>query len=83
MKIYLDRDAAKQIKKLKEDEKSRILRRIKALEIDPFLGKKLKGRKNTYSLRVGKFRIIYEIHADLGEIWILKIDRRGRVYERI
>ena len=74
MKIYLDRDCAKQIKKLKEDEKSRILRRLKALEIDPFLGK---------NLRVGKFRIIYEIHVDLGEIWILKIDKRERVYDRI
>lgn len=83
MKIYLDRDCAKQIKKLKEDEKSRILRRLKALEIDPFLGKKLKGRENTYSLRIGKFRIIYEIHVDLGEIWILKIDKRERVYDRI
>ncbi|AIY90295.1 type II toxin-antitoxin system RelE family toxin [Geoglobus acetivorans] len=83
MKIYLDRDAAKQVKKLKEDERSRILRRIKALEVDPFLGKKLKGRENTYSLRVGKFRAIYEIHADRDEIWVLKIDLRSRVYDRI
>ncbi len=64
-------------------KKSRILRRIKALEIDPFLGKKLKSRENTYSLRVGKFRIIYEIHTDLDEVWILKIDKRERVYDRI
>ena len=83
MKVYLDRDAAKQVKKLKEDERSRILRRIKALEVDPVLGKKLKGRENTYSLRVGKFRVIYEIHADLDEIWVLKIDKRERVYDRI
>ena len=83
MKVYLDRDAAKQIKKLEDNEKSRILRRIKALEVDPFLGKKLKVRENTYSLRVGKFRIIYEIHTDLNEIWILKIDKRERVYDRI
>ena len=83
MKVYLDKDAAKQVKKLKEDERSRILRRIKALEVDPFLGKKLKGRENTYSFRVGKFRVIYEIHADLDEIWVLKIDKRERVYDRI
>lgn len=68
MKVYLDRDAAKEVTKLREDEKSRILRRIKALEIDPFLGKKLKGRGNTYSLRVGRFRIIYEIHTNLNEV---------------
>ncbi len=78
-----DRDTAKQVKRFKEDERSRILKRIKALEVDPFFGKKFKGRENTYSLRVGKFRIIYEIHADLDEIWILKIDLRSRVYDRI
>lgn len=43
MKVYLDRNAVKLINKLKEDERSRILRRIKALEIDPFLGKKIKS----------------------------------------
>jgi len=59
------------------------LKRLKALEVDPFLGKKLKGRDNTYSLRVGKYRIIYELHTDLDEIWVLKIDKRGRVYDRI
>jgi len=83
MRVYLDRNVAKQIKKLKEDEKSRILRRVKALEVDPFLGKKLKGRENTYYLRVGKFRVIYEIHADLDEIWVLKVDKRDRIYDRI
>ncbi len=37
MRVYLDRDAAKQVKKLKKGERSRILRRIKALEVDLFL----------------------------------------------
>ena len=83
MKVYLDRDVVKFIQKLNEDERSRILKRLKALEVDPFLGKKLKGRDNTYSLRVGKYRIIYELHTDLDEIWVLKIDKRGRVYDRI
>ena len=60
MKVYLDRDVVKFIQKLNEDERSKILKRLKALEVDPFfLGKKLKGRDNTYSLRVGKYRINY------------------------
>ncbi len=83
MKVFLDRDVAKFLRKLKKDDRERILRRLKALEVDPYLGKKLKGRENTYSLRVGDFRIIYEIHLDIREIWILKIDKRERVYDRI
>ncbi len=58
MKVYLDRDAAKFINNLSDKDKVRILRRLKALEVDPFLGRKLKGRENTYSIRVGKYRII-------------------------
>jgi len=83
MKVFLDRDVAKFLRKLKKDERERILRRLRALEVDPYLGRKLKGRENTYSLRVGDFRIIYEIHLDIREIWVLKIDKRERVYDRL
>ncbi|MEM2177126.1 MAG: hypothetical protein QXN34_07350 [Archaeoglobaceae archaeon] len=37
--------------------------------------KKIKGRENTYSILVGKYRIIYTLKRE--EIWILKIDKRG------
>jgi len=37
MKVYLDRDAAKFIRKLGKSEKERILIRLKTLEIDSFL----------------------------------------------
>jgi len=46
MKIYLSNDAVKFLKKLErsnKSEKEKILRKIKLLSIDPFLGKKLKG----------------------------------------
>ena len=56
MKVYPDKKQVKNLKRVKDRE---ILRRIKALEVDPFLGKELKGRENTHSLRVGKFRVIY------------------------
>ena len=83
MKVFLDRNAAKFVQKLVGEDRERILRRLKDLETDPFLGNKLKGRKGTYSLRIGEFRVIYEIHAEIQEVWVLKIDKRGRVYKRL
>ncbi|MBO8180824.1 MAG: type II toxin-antitoxin system RelE/ParE family toxin [Archaeoglobus sp.] len=83
MKVFLDRDVAKYIQRLQKEEKERLLIRLRSLEIDPYLGKKIKGRKNTYSIRVGDFRIIYEIHTGLQEVWVLKVDKRGRVYKRL
>lgn len=83
MKVYLDKDAAKYIERLEESDKRRILDKLKTLESNPYSGNKLKGRKNTYSLRVGDYRIIYEIHKDIREVWILKVYKRSKVYDRL
>jgi len=44
--------------------------------------KKLQGKKklSLYRLRVGKYRIIFELGAD--EIVITKIDSRGDIYKK-
>jgi len=35
------------------------------------------------SMRVGEYRVIYEIHADIGEVWVLKIDKRSKIYKNL
>ena len=52
------------IKRLEESDKRRVFEKLKTLESNSYSGKKLKRRKNTYSLRVGDYRIIYEIHKE-------------------
>lgn len=73
MKVFLDRDAAKFIQKLQKDEKERTLRRIKHLKLIRILARRLRVEK-TCSMRVGDFRIIYEIYTDIQEVWVLKVD---------
>jgi len=41
--------------------------------------KKLKGM-NAWRIRVGDFRIIYEIHDDEARILIIKIAHRSKIY---
>ena len=37
------------------------------------------GKENTYRLRVGNFRVLYEKHSD--KIRVTNIDSRGQIYK--
>ncbi|WP_456478810.1 type II toxin-antitoxin system RelE family toxin [Geoglobus ahangari] len=80
--IFLSRQAKKFLDSLDESNRERIKEKLRLLAENPFSlpYKKIKGRENTYRIRVGDFRVIYSLRG--GEIRILKIDKRERVYER-
>ncbi len=80
--IFLSRRAKKFLDSLDESDRKRIKEKLRLLAENPFSlpYKKIKGRENTYRIRVGNFRVIYSLRS--REIRILKIDKRERVYER-
>lgn len=43
--------------------------------------KKLKGLDETYRLRVGDYRVIFNIQEDRLIIFLVKADNRGQVYK--
>ena len=55
---------------------------LKALSRDPFSipFKKVKGRKNLYSIRLGEYRIIYEVNTAERLVAVLKVGKRSRAY---
>lgn len=64
---------------------SQLLReKIERVAVDPFASipnaKKLQGRSG-YRLRVGDWRVIYEINNDQVVIIVIKIAPRGEVYQ--
>jgi len=81
--IYLSRQAKKFLEKLDEDTRERIKEKLRLLADNPFAlpYKKIKGRENTYRIRVGDYRIIYSVRG--YEVRILKIDKRERIYDRL
>jgi mRNA interferase RelE/StbE len=84
--IYLSRQAEKYIKELDKKQGKRIIQTITDLKNHPFYTirhdtAKLKGRKDYYRIRVGALRIIYKIFEEEKEIYIEKIDTRGKVYK--
>jgi len=79
--IFLSTEAAKFLKNLDKEDKYRIVEKLKLLENSPFSlpYKKIKGRENTYRIRIGDFRAIYSIRGN--EIRVLKIGLRKGIYK--
>jgi mRNA interferase RelE/StbE len=82
-KITYTTQAAKALLKMPRDTARLIRQRLEQVAIDPFASipnaKKLQGRPG-YRLRVGDWRVIYEINQDEVVIIVLKIAPRAEVY---
>ena len=84
-RIEFKRSAAKALKKIPKSDQRRIRDRIDDLSEnlpDPATTK-MKGDNPFHRIRVGDYRIIYEIHGDILVIMVLKIGHRKEVYRRL
>ena len=80
--IKIPKSAQKQIDNLSNTVKDRILEKIESLEIEPrpFGVVKLKNSEREYRLRVGDYRVRYEIDEAKQTILILQCKHRREVY---
>jgi mRNA interferase RelE/StbE len=82
--IAYTRSAAKELQKIPRNVGDLIRQKLAHLANNPFLPnnnvRALRGRPG-YRLRVGDWRIIYEIINDQMVIHVIKIAARGSVYE--
>lgn len=69
----------KQIKALDRATKERIQARINILPIGDI--KKLKGHTNSFRLRVGDYRVLFELDGNI--IFITAVLPRGEAYKKI
>ncbi len=82
--INWKKSAVKSAKKLPQQIKKNILRKIEELCVKPQKGELLKGDlENLRRIRVGDYRIIYWVDKEKREILIVKIGRRGDIYKKI
>ena len=74
--------AQKQLDALKGDIHGRIVKAVRKLKDNPRpVGcKKLKGLDDTYRIRVGDYRIVYEIHDDVLIVLVIRIAHRREAY---
>jgi mRNA interferase RelE/StbE len=80
--IELARRAQKQLVKIPFDSRRRIAALIDALAENPRPAGagKMQGVENTYRLRVGDYRILYEIQDRRLIVYVLRIGHRREVY---
>lgn len=82
-KIVIKKEAAKSLNRLPRNVAKTIREKLDAIAAHPYAehpnAKKLQGREG-YRLRVGDWRVIYEIQNDQLVILVLKVAPRGEVY---
>jgi len=75
----------KNLRTIPQKDLIRIKRKIDALaeNLPDQAITKMKGNNNFHKVRVGDFRIIYEIHNDTLVILVVKIGHRKDIYKKL
>ena len=84
-RIEVKKSAAKLLRKIPKADQKRIAAKINSLaENTPNPDTtKMKGNNPFHKVRVGNYRIVYEIHEDVLSILIVKIGHRKDIYKNI
>ena len=82
-KISWKKSTKKDLKNTPKKDVVKIVNAVQALSENPKpVGcTKLTGSMMTYRIRVGNYRVIYDIHEDEIRIEVIKVGARGSVYK--
>ncbi len=83
-RVVIHKKVSKEIEDLPLHVSSRIILRLRELEVDPRRGSKhLKGEYHCFwRLRVGYYRLIYRVNDKENRVEIIYIWRRGQAYKK-
>ncbi|MBC7118840.1 MAG: type II toxin-antitoxin system RelE/ParE family toxin [Methanobacteriaceae archaeon] len=82
--VHLSRSAYSFLKRLEKRYRIRIIKKLNLLSKNPYVkgAKKILGRnEKLLRIRVGHYRILYEILEKEEVVLIIKIDKRSRAYK--
>ncbi|KQS25329.1 type II toxin-antitoxin system RelE/ParE family toxin [Dyadobacter sp. Leaf189] len=81
--IIIKKSALKELRNIPKTLRLQIITKIDELASDlrPQGVKKLESSKNDYRIRVGDFRIVYQIYDDRLIIDVIKVAHRREVYK--
>lgn len=80
--VTLKPSVQKDLRPLPKSVVQRVIKRLEQLQEDPFPpgAEKLEGTERLYRIRVGDYRIIYEVDTQAKEITVHYIRHRREVY---
>jgi mRNA interferase RelE/StbE len=82
--VYLERSAENDLKRLPTSTFDRIVYQIKTLAENPRPSgcRKLTGSKNDWRIRIGDYRVLYEIDERAKAVRIMRVRHRREAYRR-
>jgi mRNA interferase RelE/StbE len=80
--IQIAPSAVRQLRKLPQSVQERIVRRVEALAADPRPrgSVKLEGEADLYRIRVGVYRVVYQVRDNELIVLVLRVGHRRDVY---
>ena len=80
--LFLEARAERDLKRLDASLRTRILGAVRALAVNPRPpgARKLRGSTNDWRIRVGDYRVIYEIVDWARQVRVMIIRHRGEAY---
>lgn len=84
-RIEVVRSAEKTLFRLPKKDIVRVTAAIAAMAINPYPDgcRKLAGQNDTFRIRIGVYRVIYEVYEDIILVKVLKVGHRKDVYRFI
>ena len=83
-RVVLTRSAIKELDGLPLKTHDQVVEHLRQLEENPrVFGSEKLTAINAYKLRVGNYRIVYEINEPEKEIRVVMVDDRKQVYKRL
>ena len=81
--LFFHPAAMKELKRMPETYQGKFRQVFGTLEENPFSYpyKKIRGETQIYRIRVGKYRLLYEVDESDMKIFILKLDTRAHGYK--
>ena len=81
-RIILQKPADRFLKKLEKTEQRRVIKKLKELRENPYIGVPLVANlSGLWRLRMGDYRVVYQIKNEELIIMVLKIGHRKNAYE--
>jgi mRNA interferase RelE/StbE len=80
--IWLERSSEKDLKRLEPDTFKRVIKGIKELSENPKPAgcRKITGSKNDWRIRIGDYRVIYEIDDKANAVKVMIVKHRREAY---
>lgn len=79
--VNIKQSALKSLKNIAQEDRLRIIEAIDLLKTNPAAGGVLKGEySGLRRIRIGSYRVVYEVHNEQLTVLVIRIGHRREVY---